>query len=106
MTNPTIYRYRDPCIVHGKVSVSYRGGVLTPFREPITGQGGASSPIGIKLRVILWLPGPHGYLAGGMTIGEILAEHPTIIRADVLACLEYASQVVAEEEILKPAPAG
>lgn len=47
-----------------------------------------------------------GYLAGGMTIEEILAEHPTITREDVLACLAYASQVVAEEEVLELALAG
>lgn len=46
-----------------------------------------------------------GYLAGGMTIEEILAEHPTITLEDVLACLEYASQVIAEEEVLELAPA-
>ncbi len=46
-----------------------------------------------------------GYLAGGMTIEEILTEHPTITREDILACLEYASQVVAEEEVLVLAPA-
>ncbi|HID86442.1 MAG TPA: DUF433 domain-containing protein [Anaerolineae bacterium] len=36
---------------------------------------------------------------------EILAEHPTITREDILACLEYASRVVAEEEVLELAPA-
>jgi len=46
-----------------------------------------------------------GYLAGGMTIEEILAEHPTITLEDVLVCLEYASQVIAEEEVLELAPA-
>lgn len=34
-----------------------------------------------------------GYLAGGMTVQEILEEYPTLTHEDVLACLEYASYV-------------
>ncbi|MFQ3596977.1 MAG: DUF433 domain-containing protein [Chloroherpetonaceae bacterium] len=30
-------------------------------------------------------------LASGMTIDEILADYPYLERADILACLEYAS---------------
>ena len=42
-----------------------------------------------------------GYLAGGMTVEEILGEYPTLTREDVLACLEYASYVVDNEEVLE-----
>jgi len=41
------------------------------------------------------------YLAGGMTIQEILDEYPTLTREDVLACLEYASYVIDTEEVLE-----
>ena len=52
---------------------------------------GTRVPIGLIL----------GYLSGGMTVEEILNEYPTLTRADVLACLEYASYIVDNEEILE-----
>jgi len=45
-----------------------------------------------------------GYLAGGLMVEEILAEYPTLTREDVLACLEYASYVVDNEEVFELAP--
>jgi uncharacterized protein (DUF433 family) len=44
-----------------------------------------------------------GYLAGDMTVQEILEEYPTLTREDILACLEYASYVVDTEEVLEVA---
>jgi uncharacterized protein (DUF433 family) len=39
-----------------------------------------------------------GMLANGDTIEDLLAEYPSIARADVLACLDYAA-ALAEEQI-------
>ncbi len=39
-----------------------------------------------------------GMLANGDTIEDLLAEYPSITRADVLACLDYAA-ALAEEQI-------
>ena len=39
-----------------------------------------------------------GMLANGDTIEDLLAEYPSITRADVLACLDYAAEL-AEEQI-------
>ena len=35
------------------------------------------------------------FLAAGDSIEDVLAEYPTLERQDVQACLEYASQVMA-----------
>ena len=37
-------------------------------------------------------------LANGDTIEEMLEEYPSLIRADILACFDYAA-VLAEEEV-------
>ena len=37
-------------------------------------------------------------LANGDTIEEMLAEYPSLIREDILACFDYAA-VLAEEEV-------
>ena len=39
-----------------------------------------------------------GMLANGDTIEDLLAEYPSITRADILACLDYAA-TLAEEQI-------
>ena len=39
-----------------------------------------------------------GMLANGDTIEDLLAEYPSITRADILACLDYAA-ALAEEQI-------
>jgi uncharacterized protein (DUF433 family) len=39
-----------------------------------------------------------GMLANGDTIDDLLAEYPSIVRADILACLDYAA-ALAEEQI-------
>jgi uncharacterized protein (DUF433 family) len=39
-----------------------------------------------------------GMLANGDAIEDLLAEYPSITRADVLACLDYAA-ALAEEQI-------
>ncbi len=40
-----------------------------------------------------------GALAGGMTIEEVCKEY-RIKREDVLACLEYATELLAEEKVI------
>ncbi len=57
----------DPLICHGKPCI--RG-----LRYPVES-------------VLEWL-------AGGMTIGEILADHPELEREDILAALAYAARLV------------
>jgi uncharacterized protein (DUF433 family) len=42
-------------------------------------------------------------LANGDTIDELLAEYPTLKRADIMACLDYAAEL-AEEQVT-PIPA-
>ena len=38
-------------------------------------------------------------LSGGMTIEEIIADHPHIKRADIFAVQEFAADYMADEEI-------
>lgn len=52
---------------------------------------GTRVPVGLVL----------SYLAGGMSIDEILSEYPTLTRDDVLACLAYARDIVDAEEVLE-----
>jgi uncharacterized protein (DUF433 family) len=40
-----------------------------------------------------------GLVANGLTTGEIVAEYPQLIPADVQACLEYAARAVDEREL-------
>jgi uncharacterized protein (DUF433 family) len=44
-----------------------------------------------------------GLLANGWSIDDVLAEYRHLTREDVLACLSYAHQMLAEER-LYPAP--
>lgn len=67
----------NPKVMHGKPVVK-----------------GTRIPVGLIL----------GYLAGGMTMQGILDEYPTLTHEDVLACLEYASYIVDNEEVLELAP--
>ncbi len=41
------------------------------------------------------------YMAGGMTIDEILVDFPDLTREDILACLAYAAD---RERTLEPVP--
>jgi len=41
-------------------------------------------------------------LAGGYDIARVLRNYPELTQADVLAALEYAGEVVRDEEILLP----
>jgi uncharacterized protein (DUF433 family) len=43
-----------------------------------------------------------GYLAGGMTEAEILADVPQLAREDILACLAFAAE---RERRIMPVPA-
>jgi uncharacterized protein (DUF433 family) len=38
-------------------------------------------------------------IAGGMTIEEIIADHPHLTREDILAAHEFAADYLADEEI-------
>ncbi|HXC77578.1 MAG TPA: DUF433 domain-containing protein [Candidatus Acidoferrum sp.] len=46
-----------------------------------------------------------GQLAGGSTVGQVLADYPYLERADVLAALEYAAAIVNEREVPIARPA-
>jgi uncharacterized protein (DUF433 family) len=37
-------------------------------------------------------------LANGDTVEDLLAEYPSLLRADVMACLDYAAEL-AEEQV-------
>jgi uncharacterized protein (DUF433 family) len=41
-----------------------------------------------------------GMVAGGYTIDKILASYPDLSRGDVAAALEYAAQVVDEDQVV------
>ena len=40
-------------------------------------------------------------LSEGFTIEDIVSQYPHITKEDVLAAIEYASEVIANEEIIK-----
>lgn len=44
-----------------------------------------------------------GMIAGGYTIERILKEYSELVREDVAAALEYASQVIDEEKVVRRA---
>jgi uncharacterized protein (DUF433 family) len=44
-------------------------------------------------------------LANGDTVDELLADYPTLTRADVMACLDYAAEL-AEEQVTPIQAAG
>jgi uncharacterized protein (DUF433 family) len=46
-----------------------------------------------------------GQLAGGRSVGEILADYSYLERADVLAALEYAAALANEREVPVARPA-
>ncbi|HLX11300.1 MAG TPA: DUF433 domain-containing protein [Bacteroidota bacterium] len=41
-------------------------------------------------------------LSSGYTMEEILDQYPSITREDILATLEYASEVISHEEMIDP----
>jgi uncharacterized protein (DUF433 family) len=41
-----------------------------------------------------------GMVAGGYTIDRILESYPELTREDIVAALEYAAQVVDEEQVV------
>lgn len=43
-----------------------------------------------------------GYLAAGETAEEILRQHPMLEREDILACLEFASDLMNRRYEIKP----
>ncbi len=48
-----------------------------------------------------------GYLAGGMSVDEVLREYPTLTKEAIHACLAYAREVVdLEEVVVSGAPSG
>ena len=42
------------------------------------------------------------FLAAGDSVDDVLEEYPTLAREDVLACLEFASRLVANRYALEP----
>lgn len=45
------------------------------------------------------------WLAGGMTVQDILREYPQLEEADVLACIACAAEIVRESYVEVPPPA-
>lgn len=41
------------------------------------------------------------FLAAGDTIGDVLDEYPSLTREDILACLDYASRLLAHRFTLE-----
>lgn len=44
-----------------------------------------------------------GMIAGGYTIEKILQAYPELTREDITAALDYASQVIDEEKVIRRA---
>jgi uncharacterized protein (DUF433 family) len=44
-----------------------------------------------------------GMLAGGDSVAEILEAYPELTREDISAALDYATQVIDEEKVLRRA---
>ena len=44
-----------------------------------------------------------GMIAGGYTIEKVLGAYPELTREDVIAALDYASQVIDEERVIRRA---
>ena len=44
-----------------------------------------------------------GFLAAGDSVEDVLAEYPAITRADVQACLDYATRLMANHYSVVPA---
>jgi uncharacterized protein (DUF433 family) len=77
-----------------------------PYREHITADPRilAGKPVvrGTRISVGLVLE----ELAHNPDIGELLAAHPDLTRADVQACLAYAKAMVTGEEVSPKPPKG
>ncbi len=43
-------------------------------------------------------------LANGDTVEDLLAEYPSLERADIMACLDYAAELAEEQVTPLPAP--
>lgn len=65
---------------------------MMPLDERVTSDpsvcGGRPCIRGLRIRVTDVLD----MLAGGMTADEILADHPSLERDDIAACLQYAAR--------------
>ena len=44
-----------------------------------------------------------GMIAGGYTIERVIEAYPELVRADIEAAIEYASQVIDEEKVISRA---
>ena len=44
-----------------------------------------------------------GMIAGGYTIEKVLEAYPELTREDVVAALDYASQIIDEEKVIRRA---
>lgn len=67
----------DPTICHGQACVK---GTRIPVRQIVR------------------------MLANGDTVENLLAEYPSLERADIMACLEYAAELAEEQVTQLPAP--
>lgn len=50
----------------------------------------------------IWVSLILSYLAGGMTVEEILEAYPGIEKEDILACLAYAAEVTGDAYVELP----
>ena len=41
-----------------------------------------------------------GMIAGGSTVGQVLESYPELEREDVVAALQYAAQVIDEDQVI------
>jgi uncharacterized protein (DUF433 family) len=53
----------------------------------------------------IWVSLILDFLAGGASIEQILAEYPSLKKADVRACIAYGAEVVRERYPVLPADA-
>ncbi len=57
--------------------------------------GGKPVVKGTRIPVSLIL----GYLAGGMSVDDILCEYPTLTKEAIHACLAYAREVIVRDSV-------
>lgn len=54
----------------------------------------------------IWVSLILDFLAGGMTVPDVLKEYPQLTEGDVLACLAYGAEMARERYVDLPAAAG
>lgn len=72
------------------------------YREIITIEPGkrGGKPCIREMRITVY--DVLGYLAAGMSPGEIIEDFPELTREDITACLEYASDSEKHTRLMRP----